>query len=75
MMIVNEARGFMDKWDHGNPEQPVLISLNVDHKSDEEIEADLRKLKEMGYPCILQYGGPFGKMIVVVDGNNRPPRD
>jgi hypothetical protein len=64
MLIVNELRGFLDRWDVKRPTDKAFVALVVEPEEDKE--AILEEIKAMGYFAMIRTTA-IGEEIVITD--------
>ena len=63
-MIVNELRGFADKWDEKHPmDASYAVLVMTEGQKSEEVLAEVHKL---GYACYVRTT-ELGEEVVVID--------
>lgn len=64
MLIANELRDFLDRWDVKRPMDKAFVALVVEPEEDKE--AILEEIKAMGYFAMIRTTA-IGEEIVITD--------
>jgi hypothetical protein len=64
MLIINELRDFLDRWDAKRPMDKAFVALVVEPEEDKE--AILEEIKAMGYFAMIR-ATAIGEEIVITD--------